>query len=1103
MPRALRRPASATSFALKTVLVGVVSVALIGGVAQAAHAAIPTGPTTTGLTGSRPSATTLPFAVSDQVGVAVDVATGNLEVTTAGLALPGVGGTSAITQTYNSLGWQTANSATPQAARWSTGIAGAGSFSSGASSAVVYTDADGATWTFPSATSTTFTAPAGFLRKLVASSTTNPIYTMTNPVNGQVITSDANGAPKSVADRNGNTVTITNTSGVPTSIVSTAGPTAAKTATGAYNATTRTYTVTQGSGSTARSVKWVKDTSGNLSSYVDGAGKTTTFTYSGTDLTGITSPTGATTTISYSGTTHKVAQVVQSNSTAGAAGASTTRFSYASTTSTLVASPLTDTATAVASVPHTTYTINSSQKLVNSVTDAAGRVRSKTYNASNLQASTSTIGSGSTASTTTATYGANSSQSLTKVASSGGASQSLDYTASPAATAYLPSSTTDDAGNGSNLTYDGVGNQLTSSTGTGATAATSTLTYTSGQVATATAPGNGTNKTTYSYTNKQLTGVTPVTGTSLGARAYTYDALGRIASASDGAGRTTSYTYDGDNRLLTTSFSDGTPTVTNTYDAAGHLLTQTSGSGTVTNTYDQLGSLLTTSNTASPAGIGTITYGYDKAGNQTSYADQDGTTTSAYDDSGVLTSTTTPAPGTGTQTINFVTDPNGRRTDTYVNTNSDNSSYASHTHTDYDNSGRIQETQGWTGSQLIYDLYYCYNAGSAAPTCGTTTTNDRSKIQWVTDNVSGQSTAYTYDGRGRVTKTVTTGSGTATPGTWDFGYDLRGNRTSAKFTDSNGTITTNQTLTYNAANQITNAGYTYDGAGNITAVPEYTFTYNAAEQLTQAVHNGSEVTNYTYAGADQKSLLSLSTPGGDTRTYQYGRADQNGNPILTSSTRNGSRANIVNDAKTGQPIALSTPSYQLGQYAYDGSGNPFGLLTDSPAAFGKSVDPYGTQTVTYDGGGDGLPSNPFAFKAGIDDNHTGLVKFGLRWYNPYVGSWTQQDTLDSPLDPSNGNRYAYAASDPINGSDPTGLVNCYAQPLQAISAVGVGNTLGTVARTAITGAVVTGAAAASAAGSAVTGGLVYLGAVDSCLENGQPSNVYVGSNANDAASPGY
>lgn len=1016
-----RRRASGQSFFVRTAIVGVVSAALIGGVAQTAHAAIPTGPTTTGLTGSRPSATTLPFPVTDQVGVAVDVATGNLEVTTAGLALPGVNGTNAISGTYNSLGWQTASTVGALGPRWTTGIAGAGSFATGASGAVVYTAADGATWNFtPGSTAGTFTSPAGFNRVLTKSGTTTPTYTLTDPASGQVITSDADGMPVSVKDRNGNTVAITNTADVPTSIVSTAGTTAAKTATGAYNNSTNRYTVTQGTGASARSVGWGYDTNGNVTSYVDGAGKTTTFSYSGNDLTGITSPTGATTTISYSGSTHKVSQVAQSNTTSGAAGTSTTRLSYASSTSTLVASPNTDTGTAVASVPHTTYTINSSQHLVNTATDAAGRVRSKTYNGANLQPATSTIGSGSSASTTTATFGANSSQSLTKVASAGGASQSFGYNASPAATAYSPASSTDDAGNSSALTYDGVGNQLTSSTGSGATAATSTLTYTAGQVATATAPGNGTNKTTYSYTNKQLTGITPVTGTSLGARAYTYDALGRIASASDGAGRTTSYTYDGDDRVLTTAFSDGTPTVTNTYDAAGHLLTQASGSGTVTNTYDQLGNLLTTGNSASPSGIGTITYGYDKAGNQTSYSDQDGTITSAYDDSGVLTSTTTPAPNKPTETINFVTDANGRRTDTYVDSNADNSSWASHTHTDYDSSDRIKEIQGWLGEHRYYDLYYCYNAGTTSPNCGTTTTSDRSKIQWVTDNVSGQSTAYTYDNRGRVTQTVTTGSGAATAGTWQFGYDIRGNRTSSKFTKTDGTVTTNQTLTYNAANQITSPGYSYDGAGNITAVPEYTFTYNGAEQMTSAIHNGSTTTNYTYAGADQKSLLSLSTPGGDTRTFQYGRADQNGNPALTSATTNGTRANIVNDAKTGQPIALSTPSNVLGQYQYDGSGNIWGTLVDNPAAFDKSYDPYGTSTVAYNGGGDGLPSNPFGFKAGIDDTHTGLVKFGLRWYNPYLGSWTQQDTLDSPLDPSNGNRYAFVGSDPINSVDLTG-----------------------------------------------------------------------------------
>lgn len=48
------------------------------------------------------------------------------------------------------------------------------------------------------------------------------------------------------------------------------------------------------------------------------------------------------------------------------------------------------------------------------------------------------------------------------------------------------------------------------------------------------------------------------------------------------------------------------------------------------------------------------------------------------------------------------------------------------------------------------------------------------------------------------------------------------------------------------------------------------------------------------------------------------------------------------------------------------------------------------------------------------------MKFGFRWYNPVTGTWTQQDTLDTPLDPGNANRYVFAGGDPINNSDPSG-----------------------------------------------------------------------------------
>jgi len=50
-----------------------------------------------------------------------------------------------------------------------------------------------------------------------------------------------------------------------------------------------------------------------------------------------------------------------------------------------------------------------------------------------------------------------------------------------------------------------------------------------------------------------------------------------------------------------------------------------------------------------------------------------------------------------------------------------------------------------------------------------------------------------------------------------------------------------------------------------------------------------------------------------------------------------------------------------------------------------------------------------------------LYKFGIRYYDPTFGRWTQQDPLGGRLfDPSTGNRYAYTNDDPTNLTDLTG-----------------------------------------------------------------------------------
>ncbi len=162
---------------------------------------------------------------------------------------------------------------------------------------------------------------------------------------------------------------------------------------------------------------------------------------------------------------------------------------------------------------------------------------------------------------------------------------------------------------------------------------------------------------------------------------------------------------------------------------------------------------------------------------------------------------------------------------------------------------------------------------------------------------------------------------------------------------------------------------------------------------------------------------------------------------------------------------LTTSSDVATLYVYDGLDNPVGLLADfATNTVSSNFDPYGLGSVS--GTGNGAAQNPYGFHSGIQDRASGLVKFGIRWYNPTTGTWTQQDTLDAPLDPTNGNRYVFVAGDPINGLDPTGLLTHTQQ-------CGLGFAFLSAGEGFAVGALV-GTAATPGIGS-VVGGLVGLG----------------------------
>jgi len=169
----------------------------------------------------------------------------------------------------------------------------------------------------------------------------------------------------------------------------------------------------------------------------------------------------------------------------------------------------------------------------------------------------------------------------------------------------------------------------------------------------------------------------------------------------------------------------------------------------------------------------------------------------------------------------------------------------------------------------------------------------------------------------------------------------------------------------------------------------------------------------TYGGTGQGDRLSFGTT-----TYANG-----GQGVLSAST--GGASTYYERDPSGTLIAERGAGGEF-YYITDGLGSTVALVdTTGTVQATYSYDPYGTTTSI--GGPNPVIANgnPYRYAGGYDDTATGLYHFGARYYNPTTGRWTQQDSLNTPLNPTNGNRYAYTGDNPINATDPTGQFNLF------------------------------------------------------------------------------
>jgi RHS repeat-associated protein len=482
------------------------------------------------------------------------------------------------------------------------------------------------------------------------------------------------------------------------------------------------------------------------------------------------------------------------------------------------------------------------------------------------------------------------------------------------------------------------------------------------------------NKHTTKYVRNVLGEVTEIIDPLSRKTTKEYDAAGNLISLTDAAKRTTTYKYDPASRLTEVTYSDGkTPTVKYEYNKDGNRTKMTDGTGTTKYVYDQLDRLTETENGHKEI----VKYEYDLANEKTK-----------------------------------ITYPNGKNvTDVY------------------DKDGRLEKVTDW----LEHTTKFSYDPGSDLTATvypsGTTEEDD------YTYNLSDQMTeakmfkgtetiaslTYARDSNGQVDNTVNKG--------------LLGSEVAEASYDANSRLTKSAATTYkyDAANNPTQIGagtYKYDSADELETGAGATYTYNEMGERTKTTPGTGPATTYGYDQAG--NLISVERPKEGATSEIKDIDAYNGEGLRASQTVSGTTSYMAWDTAESIPLILSDGT---NSYIYGVDGLPIEQINGAEKAQYLHHDQAGsTQFIssetgtteaaysyTPDGAVEehiGTATTPFGYDGQYTNSDTGLIYLRARNYDPATGQFLSVD----PLDAISGEPYAYADDNPLNASDPTGLI---------------------------------------------------------------------------------
>ena len=470
------------------------------------------------------------------------------------------------------------------------------------------------------------------------------------------------------------------------------------------------------------------------------------------------------------------------------------------------------------------------------------------------------------------------------------------------------------------------------------------------------------------------------------------------------------YGYDADRRLTSVDVP-GPGALAFGYDTAGRLDATTFSRGTVSYAYrGQTGRI---GDVTAPGGQGT-SFGYDGGllTSVTSTGVAPGSVAYAYS-ANMIPSTSTVA---GSSPIAYGFDADGVLTSAgalSLTRHASNGTLSattlgqvSSTHA-YNGFGEPSGVTFTTGTTPLFDAAYTRDA--------------LGRVATMTETVGATSTtyAYTYDNRDRLTDVTKDGS------PWrHYDYGANGNRTGA--TQGGASVAAE-----------------YDAQDRIVSYGDATFEHNAMGQRTSKSVAGDST---TYDYDDLGNLVGVDLPG---KTVDY---VVDGLNRRTARKLDGTITNRYLYAQGTLPVAelnadgsvkslfVFAEKTNVPDYMIKG-GTTYRLVTDGLGSVRLVVntsDGSITQRIDYDPFGRVLADTnpgfqPFGYAGGMYDPDTGLVRFGLRDYDPETGRWTAKDPI--LFEGGDSDLYGYVGNDPVNWIDPTGLQAVPALPAPPVPTI--------------------------------------------------------------------